>query len=152
MPAPVTYSFKDVNAAIVGPGGSFNIGDGAGVAEEGITVEQVEEMGQMTIGADGFGMHSLIANKAAKCTVKLLKTSPVNQQLQVMAVAQRESGASYGQNTITIVNKVTGDVITLQQAGFVRIPTIGYAKVGPPIEWEFNAILSDVGLGAGVQQ
>ena len=48
-----TYSFQDVAAAIVGVGGSINLASGAAVAEEGITIEAVEDKNIMTIGADG---------------------------------------------------------------------------------------------------
>jgi Protein of unknown function (DUF3277) len=147
---PFTYSFLDVNAAIVGPGGSFPLGSEAGVAEEGISVEPSAEIDVMTIGADGSGMHSLIANKGAKITIRLLKTSPTNALLMMMQSFQRASGANHGQNTVTITNKVSGDVITAQQVAFAKVPNIAYAKEGGTIEWEFNAILTDVGLGAGV--
>ena len=50
-----TYSFLDVNAGIVGPGGAFSLGNGAGVSDEGITVAASEDIGAMTIGADGSG-------------------------------------------------------------------------------------------------
>lgn len=151
MAAPTTYSFLDVNAGIVGPGAGFSLGSGAGSAEEGITIEAQEEIDRMVIGADGSGMHSLIANRAAKITVRLLKTSPINALLQAAFQFQRTSGATHGQNTITIVNKSSGDVTTAQQAAFVRQPTINYAKEGGMIEWEFNALVSDTALGAGVQ-
>lgn len=150
MAAPVTYSFLDVNAAIVGPGGGFALGAGAGVAEEGITIEPVAEVDAMTIGADGSGMHSLIANQAGKVTVRFLKNSPTNALLQAMLAFQRTAGSNHGQNTISIVNKNTGDAITLQQAAFAKQPTINYAKEGDMIVWEFNAIILNVGLGTGV--
>lgn len=151
MPAPRTYSFLDVNAAIVGPGGAFNLGAGAGASEEGITVTALAEMDAMMIGADGSGIHSLVANKSAKITVRLLKNSPTNALLAAMAALQRTSSSLFGQNTITIVDKNSGDVITCQQTAFSKIPDIGYAKEGAPIEWEFNSVLTDVALGAGVQ-
>lgn len=146
-----TYSFLDVLAAIVGPGGSFQLGSGAGAAEEGITVDPSADIDVMTIGADGQGMHSLVANKGGRLVIRLLKTSPVNAQLQAMLAFQRTSGANHGQNTITITNRQSGDAITGQMAAFAKQPTISYAKEGGMIEWEFNAILTDVGLGAGVQ-
>jgi hypothetical protein len=151
MPAPQTYSFLDVLASLVGPGALIgNLGSGAAPDEEGITIEQLSDMDEMTIGADGQGFHSLIANKAAKITIRLLKTSPVNAQLATLAAFQRQSSANHGQNTLTIVNRVSGDTITCQQVAFGKIPTIDYSKVGKMIEWPFNAIVSDVGLGAGV--
>lgn len=151
MASPNTYSFLDVEAAIVGPGGSFSLGAGAGAAEEGITVEASEELDAMTIGADGSAMHSLRANKSGKITVRLLKTSPTNAKLQAMQAFQRVSAANHGQNTLTIVNKVSGDVITGQLAAFARVPTNTYSKDGATIEWEFNVGIIDQALGAGVQ-
>ena len=38
---PSTYSFLDVKASLVGPGGSISLGSGSGNAEEGISVEPV---------------------------------------------------------------------------------------------------------------
>ncbi len=52
------YSFANVAAAIVGPGGSITLGNGAGPSEEGITISYTEDKNTMTIGADGSGMHS----------------------------------------------------------------------------------------------
>lgn len=150
MPAPTTYSFLDVLAGMSGPGGNIDLGAGAGVAEEGISVEPSVETGTMTIGADGSGMHSLIANKSGKVTIRLMKTSPTNQKLQTMYNVQREAGALYGQNTISIQNRSTGDSITAQQVGFAKQPALAYSKEGPMIEWEFNALRIDTILGAGV--
>lgn len=149
MPAPTTYSFLDVNAAIVGPGGVVNLAAGAGAAEEGVTVAPSEELDTQTIGADGSGMHSLHADKSGKVTVRLLKTSPVNSLLGAMLSFQRSSGANHGRNTLTIVNTTTGDTITCQQVAFARWPDLNYAKDGGMNEWTFNAITIDQGLGAG---
>lgn len=151
MPAPVTYSFLNVVAAIVGPGGGFGLGSGSGNAEEGITIEPSEEIDTMTVGADGKVMHNLIANKSGKITVRLLKTSPVNAQLSAMLAFQRASAANHGQNTVTIANNFTGDTVTCQQLAFAKVPTLTYAKEGGFNEWEFNAGVIDMGLGAGVQ-
>jgi hypothetical protein len=144
-----TYSFLDVHASINGPGGSFAIGAGAGNAEEGITIEASQDVNAMLIGADGSGMHSLVADKSGKITVRLLKTSPVNQLLEAMLAYQRTSGANWGQNTITIVNTTSGDSVTAQQVAFVRQPNITYAKEGGIMEWPFEAITIDPTLGDG---
>ena len=47
-----TYSFLNVAASITGPGGSFQMGSGAGSAEEGIEITHSDKNVQ-TIGADG---------------------------------------------------------------------------------------------------
>jgi len=143
-----TYSFLDVNAALVGPGGSVNLGQGAGASEEGITIEPSDDIDSMTIGADGTPMHSLHANKSGTVTVRLLKTSPVNQKLALLYSLQTAGAASHGQNTISIANVHTQDVITCQLVAFKRAPTITYAKEGGMNEWVFNAGIIDRTLGA----
>lgn len=143
-----TYSFLDVNASIVGPGGAFSIGNGAGVSEEGISIDATEDIGSMQIGADGTGMHNLHADKSGKVTVRLLKTSPTNQLLSALFAFQTASSAAYGQNTIVIVDKSRGDVITCSQAGFTKAPPLAYAKDGAPVEWVFNAIRIERTLGS----
>lgn len=145
--ASTTYSFLDVKAAISGPGGIINLGEGAGIAKEGITVDPSQDIDIMTIGADGGGMHSLVADKSGMVTVRLLKTSPQNQLLSAMVAFQRTSGAQHGQNTITIVDKARGDVITCRQSAFRRVPAINYGSDAGMLEWTFNVVEIDVTLG-----
>lgn len=151
MPAAFTYSFLDTQASINGPGVSIPIGAGSGAAEEGITVTPSEDIGGMTIGADGAGMHSLYANKSGMITIRLLKTSPINQVLSAAQNFQRTSGAAYGQNTISLVNTLSGDAITGQFCAFKKVPDLTYAKDGNTVEWEFNVVILDIQLGAGVE-
>lgn len=143
------YSFKDVQATIVGPGGFINLGDGSAAAEEGISLAPSEDLGQMQIGADGNGVHSLHADKSGVVTCRYLKNSPTNQLLMAMANFQRSSGAAYGQNTIEVRSKVAGDVWVCTQVGFKKIPDVSYAKDADVITWEFNAIKMEPILGAG---
>ena len=147
-----TYSFQDVVAAISGVGGSINLAAGAGVAEEGITIESMEDKSVMTIGADGAGMHSLVANEASSVTIRLLKTSPVNKQLQAMDNQQSTSSANHGKNTITVRDAVRGDNITLTEVAFKKRPTVTYAKEGGLMEWTFDAIKTTAVLGSGTPE
>lgn len=142
-----TYSFLNVQATIVGPGGSFNIGQGAGIAEEGITVERANDKGTMTIGADGTGMHSLHADKSGTVTVRLLKTSPQNAKLMAMYDLQTADSRLYGQNVITITDTGSNDSTGCRGVGFKKAPTLTYAKEGQMMEWSFNAIAIDSVLG-----
>lgn len=143
-----TYSFLDVSAALVGPGGALSIGSGAGVAEEGIDIESNADMNTMTIGADGSGQHGLSTDKSGRISIRLLKTSPVNAQLLAMANFQRSSGATHGQNTLTINDVNRGDVVTCRQVAFKKIPTITFSKDPGINEWSFDAIFVDILLGA----
>jgi len=135
-----TYSFLDVNASITGPGGTFSLGTGASVAEEGITIEFADDKDTMVIGADGNGQHNLHAGQSGTVTLRYLKTSPTNHQLSVMYNLQTASSALHGLNTIVISNPVSGDVTTALQCAFRKQPPNTYAKEGPAMEWVFNAI------------
>lgn len=144
-----TYSFLDVVAAIDGPGGSFSLGNGAGPSEEGISITQTDDIGSMTTGADGSGMHSLHAGRSGTLTLRLLKTSPVNQLLMDQCNFQRASSANYGRNTISIRNTVSGDTVTASQCGYRRVPDLSYAKDGGVVEWSWNSIAIFPQLGNG---
>jgi hypothetical protein len=143
-----TYSFLDVVATLVGPGGFVSLGSGAGASEEGISIDPTTEIDSMQIGADGQGMHSLHADKSGKVVVRLLKTSPTNAVLASMYAFQTASGATHGQNTITVVDSSRQDVITCRQVAFAKAPPLAYGKEAGLIEWEFNAVAIDRALGS----
>jgi hypothetical protein len=146
-----TYAFTDVQATLQGPGGTIALGSGAGAAEEGISIEAVEETDTMHIGADGKVAHSLHASRAAKVIVRLLKTSPVNNLLQTMYNFQRTSSSLWGQSTLLISNLAFGDVYTCQGVAFTRLPRNNYSKEAGAIEWEFNVSQMDPNLGTLIQ-
>lgn len=144
-----TYSFKDVNAAITGPGGTFNMANGAAASEEGITIVPVSDKNTMEIGADGRGQHSLIAGEASTVTVNLLKTSPINALLQQMYNYQTSSSVLHGRNTIVVSDLARGDLVTLRQVAFKRAPDINYKGVAGMNTWVFDAITTGRVLGIG---
>lgn len=144
-----TYSFINVQAAIAGPGGSFSLGYGAGHAEEGITVEMLEDKDDMKVGADGSVMHSLRANNAGRVMIRLLKTSPVNAMLQDLYNFQKQSSGNWGQNNIVVSDTVRGDIETCTLMAFTKQPSIVYAKDGNTNEWVFHGVVNQ-NLGTGV--
>lgn len=141
MPTPVvkTYSFLDVAATLVGPGGVISLGAGAANAEEGITIELTEPKNTMTIGADGSVIHSLHASRAGKVTVRLLKNSPTNSLLSQLYNFQEASSLNWGQNTISLGSIVAGDSYTCQKCAFTRQPTNTYGKEANILDWEFDS-------------
>lgn len=141
------YSFLNVNAAIVGPGGAANLAAGAAAAEEGITIEAAEDKNVMSVGADGKGQHSLVASDAKTVTVRLLKTSPMNALLMAMYNLQSASSALWGRNAITVTDTSRKDLWVLQQVAFKKIPSITYAKEAGMNEWVFDCIKGDGTLG-----
>lgn len=142
-----TYSFLDVSASIVGPGGAIALGSGSGAAEEGISVEYTTEADTLTIGADGTPMHGLNADKSGTITVRLLKTSPTNQQLMAMFNVQRASSSLFGNNVITIIATHGGDVTTAQSVAFKQKAGLTYAKDAGMNEWAFSCGKIDSALG-----
>lgn len=148
--ADSAYSFIDVVAAITGPGGSFNLGYGAAVAEEGILISMVDDKNTMVIGADGKFMHSLHAGRGGTVTVNLLKISPTNSLLSKMYLLQTTSSSLHGNNVITIRNTASGDLITCSGCAFKKLPDLTYAKDGTMNAWVFDAGYVDQVLGAGV--
>lgn len=148
-----TYSFLDVHAAISGPGGSFPLaGNEAGVAGEGLTVSPTGDKNIMTVGADGSVMHSLSGDKSGTVTVRLLRTSGVNRQLQEMYNHQTQSSATHGRNTITIRDVARGDTITCSKCAFAKQPEKTYAIEGGGLEWTFHVGTIDSQLGSGTPE
>jgi len=147
-----TYSFLDVVAAMNGPGGSINLGAGAGVAEEGITIESVNDKNTMINGADGSGQHSLRADNAKTVTVRLLKTSPINALLMNMYNYQTMSSVTHGKNTISVRDIARGDAITLEKVAFKRPPNLEFQIEAGMNEWQFDAIDSTTVLGVGTPE
>lgn len=147
-----SYSFRNVVASISGFGGVIALGNGSGVAEEGISVVPVGDKNTMTLGADGSGMHSMVVDDASTVTVRLLKTSPVNFLLQAMMAQQSVSGVGWGENTITVSDVQRGDVITCFQCAFKKAPDLNFAKEGGIVEWAFDAVKTIRVLGVGTPE
>ena len=141
------YSFLNIVAAIVGPGAAFNLGVGAAVAEEGISIAPTEDKNSMIIGADGRGQHTLIASTAGLITLRYLKTSPTNGLLQLAYDLQSASSALWGQNLITIADTARLELTTCQSCSFKKKPEIVYDKAGPMIEWTFDSLAINTVLG-----
>jgi len=143
------YSFGDVSAAFNGPSGSFQLGSGAGAAEEGISIEQIDDGNTLLVGAGGEGMHSQSLNTSSTWTVRLLKTSPVNAQLMDAYNAQRANSGLYGRNQITLRSVYQGDLVVGRQMAFTKAPNLNYAKEGGTNEWVFTAAQTAYKLGTG---
>lgn len=145
-----TYSFLNVNATLIGPGGAVNFGYGSAAAEEGISIEANVDKNIMTIGADGQGQNSLVADDSATITIRVLKTAPANNQLMLMYDLQSATSALWGSNVITITDSARGDTTIAQGVSFKKKPTITYAKEGGIMEWALDCIQVNSVLGLGL--
>jgi len=144
-----TYSFLDVQATLVAPSQSFDIAS-AGVSSEGIRLAMVGEKDVMTIGADGDGMHTLIASDASNCEISLLKDAPGNALMNALYNFQKTSSANWGGIQITINNNIMGDTIVLNGGAFAKQADIAYAQEGTMNVWSFKFISRDDTLGNGL--
>lgn len=142
-----SYSFLDVTANLKGPGISIDLGFGSSNSEEGIDIDPVEDKNTMTPGADGEVMHSLHAANTALVTLRYLKTSPTNKLLMDAYNAQKQSGSSWGQNTLVIRNTAAQDLHTGTQVAFKRKSKMGYKKVGDIYEWQLDVGKHESHLG-----
>lgn len=143
------YSFADVSATYIGPGGTITLGDGAGPSEEGISIAQADNKGTLMMGADGSGTHSLHKAQNGTVTVRLLKGSPVNNQMMTAYNIETRSASLYGQGVIVLRNAATGDVVTSLGCGWAKVPDLSYAKDSGVNEWTFNAGRIEYLLGTG---
>ena len=146
------YSLKDVEASIEGPGGSFQIGSGIGLAEEGINIEPSGEVNIMTPGGDGEVMHSLKADRSGTLTLTVLRTSQTNARLMNLFNYQTSSSRYHGQNTVMVRNPVSGDVTTCTEVAFATKPGLPYAVEGGKLVWTFHAGKIDTILGTGTPE
>lgn len=141
------YSFLNIVASIAGPGLALNVGAGAAVAEEGITIAPNEDKNSMIIGADGKGQHTLVASNGGLVTFRFLKTSPTNGFLQLAYDLQSASSALWGQNLITVADPARLELTTCQSCAFKKKPELVYDKAGPMIEWQFDTLQINSVLG-----
>jgi hypothetical protein len=144
---PGAYSFQSVSATYSSPTASINLGAGAAVADEGISIEPTEDKNTMTIGADGGGMHSMHAGNPANVSVRLLQTSPVNALLMAEYNAQRANSTLWGQGVFLVRQTASGDTTTATNVAYKRKPNLVYRKDGAFLEWAFEAIEHDTVLG-----
>lgn len=142
-----TYSFLNVSAVITGPGGNFDMAEGAGSAEEAITAEPLDDKNTMTLGAGGEGMHSLHAASAGTITARFLKTSSRNAMLMSMYNTQVISSSLHGTNIIRVSQTSIGEVIAGVQCAFKKRPSMAYAKDGGTVEWQWDVINLQMLLG-----
>lgn len=143
-----SYSFNNITLSLSGPGGTVQLGAGAGNDKGGITIAFDEDKDTTTTGADGSVMHSLHPGQTGTMTVRLLKTSPINAILSKLYAFQRSSSANWGQNIMRGSDVVRGDVFSGVAMAFVKFPDNTYAEDGPSYDWHFRGIIREL-LGSG---
>lgn len=143
-----------MKTSISGPGGWVLLGlsqdEQQGVAEEGISVERVEDRNSQLRGTSGEVINLLSASMAGVIRVRLLKTAPSNGVLMEMFKIQRGDGSRWSKNLISIEDKTRGDKLVAAEAAFMGEPVIVWGKIATVQEWVFLAGSIDETL-AGVK-
>jgi hypothetical protein len=121
----------------------------AGVDDEGITFEMVEDKNTQTRGADGDVMNTLHAANAGTVTARFLKTSATNALLMAMYNEQKQSSSLWGANVISLVDSARGDFLTATKCAFKRAPRNTFGKEGAMMEWAFDGGIVESILGSG---
>ena len=150
IPGLYAYSFKYFNASIIGLGGNFALAEGAGAAEGGISFEFEMDSNQQTVGADGSVMNTLIQARNGVCTVRLLQTSPVCQQLDTMFNLQHDAGIGWGANVISGTDSASGDFVKASGVAFRRQPGLVKAMRGAELVYPFHVAQLYIQRGSGV--
>lgn len=146
-----TYSFLDVQASItVANYGSFDIGS-AGESDEGIRIRNAGPKNRRTIGADGDGMHTLIASDAADGEISLMKSASGNKMLGDLYNWAKSSSANWGNIALLISNPNTGDQENLVGGAFGKLADNAYATEAGLIVWPIEFIFRKNQFGNGLQ-
>ena len=148
MPQLVAYAFANIAGTVAGPGGVVSIGYPNGNAKEGLHVEYLEAKDAMVVGSDGSVMHSLRSGNAARVSVYLLKTSPINALLSNLYNFQRTQASYWGINTIAISDVQRGDVGAGSQMAFERHTGVAWAEDANIMQWNFQGNWLQI-LGSG---
>jgi len=97
-----------------------------------INVEFNEERAVLLVGADGESTRSIVANKSARITVRLLPTSTSNAVFQAALTAD-ELGA--GALPLVLTNSDTGQIYTAEGAWVVQPPGYDFQVEAQAVEW-----------------
>jgi hypothetical protein len=133
------YSFRDVSCTFKAPEGTFGLGMGTGVGEEGISFEKVEDRNTMMLGIYGDVIHFLHTSDASIVRVRLLKTSVSNGLLTKVYKEQFGHSPQWGQNLISLTDGARGDKVVASEVAFAGEPNLVFAKLGGLNEWVFHA-------------
>jgi hypothetical protein len=149
MATLAAYSFMNIQCTLSGPSVQASLGYGAQNAKEGISFEMLEDKDMMMIGADGAVMHSLRMGNGARFSVRLMKTSPMNNTLSIAYNFQRLNAGFWGQNTLVVSDVQRGDLVAGSSVAFARHPGVTWAEDGNINEWTFYGNVTAPLLGLG---
>lgn len=125
-----TYSPKNVATTIDGQE-VVGLWDG----DDAVSVEPLEEVGTMMIGADGSSIFSQSANEGATITLRLQHTSPTHRLLHQKLARQRAKGIRLVGFPVSIIDTDSGEGGSTDQAFIQTQPTDQKGDAAAVREW-----------------
>lgn len=110
-----------------------------------VTVARNEDAWTLQVGTDGEGTRSKTNNKSGRITVPLMQSSPSNDVLSALAIADELSNGGVVPILIKDSNGTT--VCGAKAAWIVKIPDAEYGREAGPREWILESHEIDIFLG-----
>lgn len=103
--------------------------------DNAVQIEPVEDVGSLTVGADGSSIFSQSANEAATITLRLQHTSPTHRLLHERWARQRARGIRVVGFPVTVMDVDSGEGGSTDQAFIMTGPSDGKGKTATVREW-----------------
>ena len=113
----------------------------------GIPEDQIKDLcGCYVYGQEVINKQVEIPNSGT-VTIRLMRTSPQNAQLQLMYNAQTLSSSLHGNNVITIRDKGNSEICVCRGCAFQKVADRNYGEEAGIQEWVFDCIKIDYVTG-----
>jgi len=110
-----------------------------------VSIERNNDMWTLKTGADGYGTRAKSSDKSGRVTLTLLQSSPSNDALSAIALADELSGA--GVNPLLVRDGGGRTVASALSAWIVKIPQVEFAKEVGNRAWVFEADSLNIFVG-----
>lgn len=134
-------------ASVIVTWGSLTI---SGFAPETFcNVERAEDAVTTTVGADGFGCHTINRNRSGTVTVTLMQSSLTNSALSRLANLDEQTGdVSYP----LVVKDIRSDatLCVAHASKIKKMPASAFGKELGTREWMFTSVKIDISVGGNL--
>lgn len=124
------YSAKNVATTVDGQA-VLGLWDG----DDAVTIEPVEDVGALMVGADGSSIFSQSANESATITLRLQHTSPTHRLLHQKLARQRARGVRVAGFPVAVIDVDSGEGGSTDQAFIMTQPTDSKGVAAAVREW-----------------
>lgn len=113
-----------------------------------IMASRAEDAFSMTVGAGGEVARNRNRNRTGSVTVTLLASSPENDLLSAIAVADELRGEGVG--PLFVKDRLGTTLVHAENAWIRKMPDLERAKETGQIEWVFDCAVLDVFIGGSL--